>query len=132
MKKKRKKEDISTWWKSGHFYLVLTAPISRIAIYFASCNIGNTINVPSFCPETVSALTKSGLFRKEARNRKSIFADPRLSFAETGLNLFLTQRHIEDLAVVQRHKATKEEIQEAFEALARRSSKNPSRGGLTW
>ncbi|MEK7060677.1 MAG: hypothetical protein AAB937_00390 [Patescibacteria group bacterium] len=90
-----------------------------------------TTALPSFRPEIVHALTSSLLFRKEARNRKSIIADRQLSLSEIGLNLFLTQRHIEDLAVVQRHNATKEEIQEAFEALSRRSLKNPSRVGRT-
>ncbi len=47
------------------------------------------------------------------------------------MRLFVKQRDIEDLAVAQRHEATIMEIQEAFDALDRRSKKNPSRAGRT-
>ena len=83
-----------------------------------------TIASSSFRPETVHALTSSKLFRKEVDNRRSIIADPQLSITDRDLNLYLTHKHIEDLAVVQWHEATIEEIQEAFKALGRRSKKN--------
>jgi len=90
-------------------------------------------NVPSsFRPEVVHALTRSSLFRKEERNRRSIIANRLLLPVEKGMFLFVTHKHIEDLAVVQRHEATGEEIQKAFEALARRAKRNPSPRGTTW
>lgn len=77
-------------------------------------------------------MARSGPFRKEAGIRRLIIADNQLSITDRDMNLYLTHKHIEDLAVVQRHEATKEEIQEAFEVLSRRSRKNPTNLKPIW
>lgn len=75
--------------------------------------------------EVVLAMTSSALFRKKVEKVSFIIANHNLEPVEKAMGLFVTLRRIDELAVVQRHEATKEEIQKAFEALARRSFKKP-------
>lgn len=76
--------------------------------------------------EVIHALTSSALFREKAEKVSFFIANRNLEPVEKGMALFVTLRRIDELSVVQRHEATKEEIQKAFEALGRRSLKNSS------
>lgn len=74
--------------------------------------------------EVVHALTSSSLFRREAKWKRKVIANPYMSKGERRIRYLIIDGNIKNLAVTQRREATDHEINEAFARLANRSLGN--------